>query len=216
MLKKILDSYYHKILIICITLLISLNFLIKDDIIRSAITSFFFSIVFLVAAFSVKTINNRLLYFALGIIVIQLISNHITDNTFIYIFATVIIFIFFLVIVYKLIFQVAKSKVVNSVVILESINAYLLIGLSNSILAALINSVSETAYSFSNPVNESFSDFIYYGFITQTTIGYGDISPISDLAKLHSITFGVVGQLYLTIIIAILVGKFISQKNEKA
>ncbi len=85
MLKKILDSYYHKILIICIILLISLNFLIKDDIVRSAINSFFFSIVFLVAAFSVKTINNRLLYFALGIIVIRLISDYITDNTFIYI-----------------------------------------------------------------------------------------------------------------------------------
>jgi Ion channel len=216
MFKTLKQSSYHIVLLVSMILLIYSNFLINNIIVNQAVTAFCFSLVFIVTIFSIKTSRKQLLYFSLAIVIIRLASNYLIDSKILQSFTTLISVIFFFVIVYKLIYQVMKSEVVNSVVIFESINAYLLIGLSNSILAGLIYKVSENAYSFSNPMNESLSDFIYYGFITQTTIGYGDISPVSELAKLHSITFGIAGQLYLTILIAILVGKFLSQKREKA
>ena len=55
-------------------------------------------------------------------------------------------------------------------------------------------------------------DFIYYAFVTMTTLGYGDITPVGSMARSLSIFFSVTGQLYLTMIIAILVGKYLSQK----
>lgn len=217
MIKEYLRSSHPTILLFSIIILISSYFLIEESILKSNIINILFIVVLVTATLSLNnnSENNYLFYLLAVIIIIRIFSNYITDNSIIHSFAIIISVGFFLVIVYRLVFQVAKSKIVDSTVILESINAYLLIGLSNSILARFIYEVSENAYSFSNPMNGSLSDFIYYGFITQTTIGYGDIAPISNIAKLHSITFGITGQLYLTIIIAILVGKFLSQKNMK-
>ncbi len=121
--------------------------------------------------------------------------------------------IFFLTIVIQLIRQVAHSKVVDRTVILEAVNGYLLMGLIGSILFALVDRVQEKAFSFANSSFLHFSDYIYYSFITQTTIGFGDITPVSDLARLLTIGIGICGQLYIAIIIAMLVGKYLAQST---
>nr|WP_256259827.1 potassium channel family protein [Winogradskyella luteola] len=55
---------------------------------------------------------------------------------------------------------------------------------------------------------------MYYSYITLMTIGYGDIYPISPVAQKASIFIGLIGQFYLVIITAIVVGKYISQSSE--
>jgi hypothetical protein len=47
-----------------------------------------------------------------------------------------------------------------------------------------------------------------------TTVGYGDITPVSSAAKSLSNFISVSGQLYIAIIIAMLVGKFASKTND--
>ena len=54
---------------------------------------------------------------------------------------------------------------------------------------------------------------MYFSFITLMTIGYGDITPITPLAQSASILIGLMGQFYLVIITAVVVGKFINQKS---
>ncbi len=49
-------------------------------------------------------------------------------------------------------------------------------------------------------------DLIYFSYVTQTTLGYGDISPTTGFAKSVASTQAVVGQLYVAVIIARLVG----------
>ena len=61
--------------------------------------------------------------------------------------------------------------------------------------------------------NPEIANFVYYSFITFTTIGYGDIAPLSHTSKLASVFFGISGQLYLTIIMALIIGKFLSKKK---
>lgn len=50
------------------------------------------------------------------------------------------------------------------------------------------------------------SGFIYYSFITLTTVGYGDVTPISGLARSLAMLEGIVGQGYMTVLVARLVG----------
>jgi hypothetical protein len=57
--------------------------------------------------------------------------------------------------------------------------------------------------------------FQYYSFVTLTTLGYGDIFPVSTAAKACAILEAVIGQLYLVITIARLVGVHISQSMQK-
>jgi len=60
-----------------------------------------------------------------------------------------------------------------------------------------------------------FSDFMYYSYVTLSTLGYGDITPISPFARTLSFMQAVTGQLYLTIMVAGLVGKAINSSNHK-
>jgi hypothetical protein len=57
-------------------------------------------------------------------------------------------------------------------------------------------------------------DMFYFSFITLTTIGYGDFTPSSALGQKIAILEGLIGQFYLAIVMAILVGKFLSHNPE--
>ncbi|NPD44744.1 MULTISPECIES: potassium channel family protein [unclassified Lentimicrobium] len=115
--------------------------------------------------------------------------------------------VFFTTIV-LLIQQIVQSKEVNTKVILEAISAYLLLGVMFTLTNSLIWTFDHDSIGITSP---DIADFVYYSFITLTTIGYGDISPVSDLAKMTSILFGLSGQLYLTIIMAFIIGKFLNR-----
>jgi hypothetical protein len=56
--------------------------------------------------------------------------------------------------------------------------------------------------------------FLYYSFTTLTTLGYGDIRPVTHAARMLSTSEALIGQLYVAILIARLVGSHISQRND--
>jgi voltage-gated potassium channel len=211
MLKTARFASNNLSLLFFIVLLISSSFLINHPLIRSIVTKVLFTLVLLAASNAIRNNRTRILYFAIGIIAIRQISNFLIQDKYMDSLATITSVIFFFVIVFQLIKHVARSKVVDREVILESINGYLLMGLSGSIIFALISRVQENAFVFAHATNQLLSDYLYFGFITQTTIGYGDITPVSNLAKLLTITMGISGQLYIAILIAMLVGKYLSQ-----
>jgi hypothetical protein len=72
--------------------------------------------------------------------------------------------------------------------------------------------------SFSMPQGQSMGDtvnYMYYSLVTLTTVGYGDIIPSTGVAKICSNLEAVIGQLYLVIMVAWLVGIYASQSIEK-
>ncbi len=122
---------------------------------------------------------------------------------------SVVVFIIASIIMIK---QIVSSKTVTGKVIIEVICGYLLIGVILGFLNSMLMWLKPGAIGLETPV--TISDIVYYSFITITTIGYGDISPVSPAAKSLSILFGVTAQLYLTIIIALIIGKFLNSKKE--
>ncbi|MGD8370927.1 MAG: potassium channel family protein [Syntrophobacterales bacterium] len=58
-------------------------------------------------------------------------------------------------------------------------------------------------------------NFMYYSLVTLTTLGYGDITPATGVAKVCSTLEAVIGQLYLVITVAWLVGIHVSQSIEQ-
>jgi len=180
-------TLYNFTLLFSILLFICGSFLIRHPLILTISNNVFFSVVLFATTLTIKKKNARLLHTVLVIIVITLISEFLIHNKFFDSFATVTSVIFFLFIVFRLIQQAASSKLVDRVVILESINGYLLMGLSGGIIFALLSRVQDNAYAFTHSSTQQLSDFFYFGFITQTTIGYGDITPLTNLARLLTI-----------------------------
>jgi hypothetical protein len=107
--------------------------------------------------------------------------------------------------------------------ILGGVIVYLLIGVTCGSLhhalelahpgAYLLGDVTLTATS-SGTYGDLVLTFVYYSFTTLTTLGYGDIRPVIPAARMLSSVEALVGQLYVAILIARLVGSHISQRNE--
>jgi voltage-gated potassium channel Kch len=150
--------------------------------------------------------------------VIEWVSEILNLSIFIKI-SLVINILFFVLIVVLIILQIAQAKTVTPQVIMESINGYLLLGLAFSILIAFVCAIDLGAFSFKHLAEEidpsiSYaSNYIYFGFVTLTTLGYGDVAPLTPVAKSLSNFISIGGQMYVAVIIAVLVGKYLSQKN---
>ena len=107
-----------------------------------------------------------------------------------------------------------KSEDVTIEVIYAAILVYLLMALMWSfvyVLLELINSASFNVAWSLELGSQMWS--IYYSFVTITTLGYGDITPATELASSFSILEAVVGQLYLVVVVARLVGMHVSSKS---
>ncbi len=121
--------------------------------------------------------------------------------------------LFFLVIIVLMVIQIARSKKIGSLEFLEAVNIYLLFGIAASVLFKIIYVINPQSLTSSVEDFNSRADFIYFAFVTLTTLGYGDVLPVDPAARSVTIFFSVAGQLYLTMIIAMLVGKYLNSKN---
>lgn len=129
--------------------------------------------------------------------------------------------IFFLVVVFVLIHQIASAKEVSVEVILGAIAVYLLLGIIFSIFIFFIARNVPEAYSVQLHIANETNGFIdtspllYYSFVTLASLGYGDIVPLQPISRSLATLIAVTGQLYIAIIVAMLVGKFLAQQNPK-
>jgi len=129
--------------------------------------------------------------------------------------------LFFMVVVFYLIRQMATARNVTARVILESIAGYLLLGLIFSVLVAAIMQHDPTAFMMNMPPkgpsssDSSSSVPLYFVFVTMATLGYGDIVPLQPYTRSLAVFISVSGQLYIAVIIAMLMGKFINNDKKE-
>ena len=96
--------------------------------------------------------------------------------------------------------------------ILVSITGYLIIGLVGGFLAAGLDYLQPGSYSHSTGITFDLYTYIYYSYVTMTTLGYGDMIPITAKSQSLALIMVLSGQLFLTVIIAINIAKFMQKK----
>ncbi|TAI47327.1 potassium channel family protein [Flagellimonas allohymeniacidonis] len=130
-----------------------------------------------------------------------------------------IYFAFYLLISYEIIRQVWYTDVVNKKVILGMLSGFICLGLIGFFIYMSIELTHPNSFEggllamrgeMPNVLTEQ---LMYFSFITLMTIGYGEIVPVTPLAQKAAILVGLIGQFYLVIITAVVVGKFINQRN---
>jgi len=96
---------------------------------------------------------------------------------------------------------------VNVQTVLGAVCIYIVIGIFFASLDAGLSQLSGRPF-FAQASDATSSDFMYYSFITLTTVGYGDLTPTLRAGRALGVTEALVGQLYLVTVIALLVGNF--------
>jgi hypothetical protein len=105
---------------------------------------------------------------------------------------------------------VVRSERITHDTIYGSLNVYLLMGLTWGTAYLLLETLQPGALSLDSLRHPNhhidWSDCMFYSFVTLTTIGYGDIVPITAQARSLSILEAVSGVMYVAVLIARLVG----------
>jgi voltage-gated potassium channel Kch len=94
-----------------------------------------------------------------------------------------------------------------------AIAAYLLLGLAWANAYELIELARPGALRFPDGGGPTPIRLIYFSFVTLTTVGYGDITPLHPTARSLAISEALVGQLFPAILIARLVSMEIASRS---
>ena len=131
--------------------------------------------------------------------------------------------LFFCYIAGLILVDIFRSEMVTLDIIAAGITVYLFFGNICGFIYAIIGHVDPNAFNIpaatatylgDNLAN--LSSAMYFSFVTLTTLGYGDITPVNDFARSLAFLEAAMGQIYLTVLIASLVGIHISTSNKGA
>jgi voltage-gated potassium channel len=99
--------------------------------------------------------------------------------------------------------------------IVGAICIYMLLGLIWAMLYLFIAELSPGAFNGlpQAPWLENFAEAVYFSFVTITTLGYGDISPVQPLPRFLVLMEAIVGVFYMAILVASLIGVRMSARQ---
>ncbi len=119
-------------------------------------------------------------------------------------------------VVFNLLQFVLRASSVDVEVLCASISAYLMLGLIWTMAYWLVYYLTPEAFAFNTATGtkqtmEGFNAF-YFSLITLSTVGYGDITPVSKVARMLAAMEAMTGLLYVAVLIARLVGLYSAPK----
>ena len=211
------------LLLICIlALLVGLPLLNEELVMYTVVSDFLLSLIMIAGIYAVSP-NRQLLTVAILLATLTIViiwSNILIPSRELIIMGLSLQIIFFILTITILLSHVLQYKRITADKIYGAICGYLMIGLMWSFGYTMIENISPGSFAFDHRLISTlyyglqqpnyFPQFIYYSFITLTTTGYGDITPLSNIARAISPLEAVVGKLYVAILIARLVGLHIT------
>jgi hypothetical protein len=120
--------------------------------------------------------------------------------------------LFMIISIILMIQKMFSTTKVTGDVIRGGISVYFLLGFLWTLFYVIIYHFDPNAFFISHPWHDSF--LFYFSFSTLTTLGYGDISPANKAAMVLANLEAIVGQLYLAIFVARLVGLHVMHHSQ--
>lgn len=104
---------------------------------------------------------------------------------------------------------------VNSNVIFAAISVYLLIGIVFGIVFTWLAYADENAFIPPQIVDTGDSALFYYSYVTLTSLGLGDIAPATEATRALTVVEGLMGQIYLVVLIARLIALHMTRRQSE-
>ncbi len=145
-------------------------------------------------------------------------ANSVYQSTSLAVILLTVEILFFSYIACVMLSRILGEPVVSSDTIIGSVCVYLLIGISFAFFYMYIELLSPGSFSNTSAVvdgsGEGSAAFLYFSLVTLSTVGYGDVVPLTDFARTLAGLEGIIGQMYIAILIARLVAIHTMQNRE--
>ena len=171
-----------------------------------------YTLVILASSLIATNIKARIITYILGVVVLICIwLEYSTEKNetleWLRLLASFLLFFNFCILLVQ---QLVKIKMVNLRFILGPLLGFLYLGVLGGVLFEMIHLLDPN--SFQLPEKASGYIFYYFSFISITTVGYGDVTPLTHSAQSVTMVLNIIGQFYLAIVIGVFVGKYINSK----
>jgi Ion channel len=107
-------------------------------------------------------------------------------------------------------------RIVTEVHLYTAVNIYLLLGLLWTCLYLAIEAFCPGSIQLGNHPAERDTELLYFSLVTLSTVGYGDVVPLTGETRILSALEGVTGVLYVAVTIALLVSRFRAEPLESS
>ena len=134
----------------------------------------------------------------------------------------------------RLVRLLAAEVRINGRVLMGAVAGYLLIGITAGLLLAVLETVHPGSFRAVDAQNGLFIldgqlrgradlsiwqvDFVrltYFAFVTITTVGFGDITPMTPQAQMMSVMFAVIGPIYIAVVMGVLISRLTIQSTSR-
>lgn len=131
--------------------------------------------------------------------------------------------------VIRLVKQLSSERQVSAMVLMGAAAGYLLLGITAGLVMNALYTVEPNGFELMHLTSQSitsnhhnlldsherFAQINYFAFVCLTTVGFGGIKPILPAARMVSVATSIVGPLYLTLMMGVLISRFSSNSNSK-
>ncbi len=181
------------------------------------IFTIFVSIILLSAVYAVSESRGQFflaLILAGPAFVLRWINNFL-GSTWLELVADVFSISFLLLVAMLILTHVLRDEEVSREKIFGALSVYLLLGVIWAMLFIMVDLLVPGSLRHGQEQALNSAQIVYYSFVTLTTLGYGDIVPVSPSARALATLEALTGQLYLTVLVARLVGLHITHSSRR-
>jgi hypothetical protein len=131
------------------------------------------------------------------------------------VFSLVALVVFVVFVIGHLLRFILCAPRVTSDVLAAAVSTYLMLGIAWSFAYMLVGRLVPRAFIFNSDSNRQMDGFeaVYFSFVTLSSVGYGDITPAANVARMLAIMEAITGVFYLALLVARLVGLYTTGKE---
>ena len=200
-------------LLISMVLMFALRPFLESFVRISYLMDIFFFVIFLSAVYAISQKRSTFIIALVMALLIEILIwlGHLTDISSLRTIGNFLAILFIGYTATVILSYLFTEDEITSDVIMGAICVYFLIGLAWAFIFFTLELFQPGSFQMPQGQGIDLSHFSYYSYVTLTTLGYGDITPISTQARSLALLEAIMGQLYLAILVARLVGIHIAQ-----
>ncbi len=140
----------------------------------------------------------------------------VRESDMLHVIALLAMFVFLLLATFNAFRQIAVGNDISPNRIVGAVCVYLLLGVMWSIAYTVLEFLQPDSFKGLTELVSPASnlDWIYFSFVTITTLGYGYITPLTQTARSLAVAEAIVGQFYIAVLVAGLVSAYITSKRD--